>query len=151
MFSTLIVGAFAAGFGAFAGAMTAYLLACRKEKLRQKQEYLGLLIGESAGEKIVTFDLPLPDFPLNTEQMLTLMEVATDKQMPSALIHLRHFLQSHSRRVERDGVNVLSLQWVQQQATQLKFMLLSVRVQYEQVSNDTFPLEDSAGVKSPQK
>ena len=49
------------------------------------------------------------------------MEVAPDKQMPSALIQFSHFLDM--------------------QARQLKFMLMSVRVQYEQQTNAAFPLE----------
>lgn len=170
MFTNLLASALAAGFGAFAGAMTAYFLACRRDRLRQKQEYLCLLlvvhehleslytlfadvpdeiISESDGKKIVTFDLPLPDLPISTEQTLTLMEVSPDKDMPASLIKLQHFLQSHSRRVAKDGLNVLPLSWIQQQAKQLKFMLLSVRVQYEQATNAAFPLDYSTEEPSP--
>ena len=161
MFTNWLLSALATGCGAFLGAIGAYYLACRKERRRQKSEYLCLLlivnehleslykllsdipaeaIQDVNGRKVVAFDMPLPDFPISTEQMQTLMEVAPDKQMPAALIQLQHFLKSHSRRVSKSGENALSLALVQQQANQLQFMLLSVRVQYEQATSAVFPL-----------
>ena len=157
-----LLNALATGCGAFFGAAGAYYLACRKEKARQKNEYLCLLlivhehlyslhkvlseisaefIQEIEGQKVVTFDMPLPDLAISTEQMQTLMEVAPDKQMPSALIQLQHFLKSHSRRVSKSGSNVMSLDSVQQKVNQLQIMLLSVRVQYEQATCAAFPLD----------
>ena len=157
--------AVAAGAGAFCGALGAYALACRKEKQRQNAEYLCLLlvvhahlraiystltavpdaaVKEIDGAQIVEFDLPLPDLPLSPSQMQTLMEVSPDKQMPSALIGLQHFLRAHSSRVTKSGANTLPLSLVKRQAKQLQFMLLSVRTQYEQGANDAFPLYESA-------
>lgn len=161
MLMNWLLNALATGCGAFLGAVGAYYLACRKEKDRQKNEYLCLLlivhehldslcklfadipaesIREIDGQKVVLFDMPFPDLAISTEQMQTLMEVAPDKQMPAALIQLQHFLKSHSRRVSKSGSNTLPLALVQQQANQLQFMLLSVRVQYEQATSAVFPL-----------
>lgn len=155
----------AAGFGAFFGALGAYWLAYRQEKNRQKTEYLCLLmiiyehleslyttfadipepaIKDSDGTKVVAFDMPLPDLDITAEQMQRLMELAPDKDMPSALIKVQHFLKAHSRRVEISGSNVLPLDFVHRQARQLQFMLLSVRTQYEQVANVAFPLGESS-------
>ena len=64
--------------------------------------------------------------------------------MPAALIQLQHFLKAHSRRVESSGSNVVPVDFVQRQVRQLQFMLLSVRVQYEQAANVVFPLVESA-------
>lgn len=145
------------------GALGAYYLACRKEKARQNNEYLCLLlivhehldslykllsdipaeaVQDLEGRQCVAFDMPLPDFEISPEQMQTLMEVAPDKQMPAALIQLQHFLKSHSCRVTTSGSNVLPLDLVQRQANQLRFMLLSVRVQYEQATGAAFPLDE---------
>jgi hypothetical protein len=98
-------------------------------------------VKEVEGEKVVQFTIPFPEFALTSNQMQTLMKVAPDKQMPSALIQFSNFLKMHSRRVAKDGVNILPLAYVKQQERQLKFMILSVRVQYEQQTNDVFPLE----------
>lgn len=166
MFTNWLLSALATGCGAFFGAIGAYYLAWRKDKERQKNEYLCLLllvyahleslykllsalpadtIREADGVKVVEFDIPLPIFPISAEQMQTLMEVAPDKQMPAALIKLQHFLQSHSHRVSKSGAIVLPLAFVQRQVNQLRFMLLSVRVQYEQTANAVaFPLDESA-------
>ena len=164
MFTTFLVSATAAGFGAFAGAITAYFLALRKKRALRKEQYLCLLlliheqleplylifsdipeslIKESDGVKLVTFDIPLPDFPLTSEQIQMLMEVSPDKQMPSTLIQVQHFLKSHSRKVSLHGSDTLSLEFILQQARQLEFMLLSVRTQYEQAANESFPLDYS--------
>ena len=97
-------------------------------------------IQETDGVKFVVFDIPLPEFPLSNEQIVELMKVAPDKQMPSALIQMKHFLKSHSWRVTTSGSNALPLNFVQQQAKQLELMMLSVRVQYEQDNGDAFPL-----------
>lgn len=161
-FVALLSNAFSAGSGAFAGALAAYFLACRQEKKQEITEYLSLLllihehldavyqivinippesVKEVEGEKVVEFPMTFPEFALTSDQMQTLMKVAPDKQMPSALIQFSNFLKMHSRRVEKDGVNILSLEYVNQQAQQLKFMIKSVRVQYEQQTNDAFPLE----------
>ena len=61
--------------------------------------------------------------------------------MPSALIHFSHFLYSQARRVAKYGVSVHEMTDIQLQARQLKFMLMSVRVQYEQQTNATLSLE----------
>lgn len=162
MITNWISSALAAGFGAFAGAMTAYFLALRKERSLKKEQYLCLLllihehleplyllfsdiddtdIQELNDTRVVVFDMPLPDLEISTEQMQLLFEVSPDKQMPSTLIQVQHFLKAHSRRLEISGENILSLDFVRQQAKQLGFMLLSVRVQYEQATNDVFPLD----------
>ena len=159
---TLLSNAFSSGAGAFAGALAAYFLACRRDKDRETSDYVALLllihehldavyqllrhipseaIKEINREKVVTFTMPLPEFAITPSQMQILMEVAPDKQMPSALIQFNHFLKMHSQRVAKDGVNIYSLAYVHQQVKQLKFMLLSVRVQYEQQTNAAFPLE----------
>ena len=151
----------AAGVGAFCGALGAYFLACRKESERRKSEYLCLLlvayshlrelhsiltnlpkqaVKEIDGVLTVELDLPLPNFPLSNEQLQTLMEVSPDKQMPSTLITLQHFLKTNSLRVTKSGSVTFPLPFVTKQADQLRFMLLSVRTQYEQAANDVFPL-----------
>ena len=171
MFAQWLSSASAAGLGAFCGALGAYFLACRKEDARRKNDYLCLLlvihehleslytiladvpadsIKEIDGVKVVAFDMPLPDLDISSAQMQTLFELAPDKQMPSALIKVQHFLKAHSRRVAASGANVLPLEFVRQQARQLQFMLLSVRVQYEQATKAEFPLDELAHT-SPQK
>lgn len=163
-FFSWLTSAFSTGVGAFVGALGAYLLACRKENNRKKTEYLCLLlivydhlealcttftdaldagIKEINGERVVEFDLPLPELDITNEQIQTLMEVAPDKQMPSTLIHLQHFLKSNAKRVAKDGSQVLSLDSVNHYVHQLQFMLLSVRTQYEQAANGVFPLDES--------
>lgn len=158
----LLSNAISAGAGAFFGALAAYFLACRRDKRRAIADYLVLLliihehldavykifsdipqdsIKEIDGEKVVVFTMPFPKFAFTPQQMQTLMEVAPDKQMPAALIQFNHFLTMHSQRILKDGINALPLELVRQQEKQLKFMLLSVRVQYEQQSKDVFPLE----------
>ena len=159
---TLMSNTFSAGAGAFAGALAAYFLACHQDKRRAIADYLNLLlivhehldavykiftnippesIKEIDGEKMVIFTMPFPKFALTSQQFQTLMNVSQDKQMPAALIQFNNFLTVHAQRISKDGVNLLPLQLVQQQENQLKFMLLSVRVQYEQQTNDAFPLE----------
>lgn len=160
---SLITNALSAAFGASCGALAAYRLMCRKEDERRKNEYLALLllvyehleslyttfsdaselsVKEGDGQKVVVFDLPLPELPISPEQMQSLMQLAPDKQMPSTLIKVQHFLNSHARRVESSGANVLTLEFVKHQVEQLRFMLLSVRTQYEQTANDAFPLDE---------
>ena len=138
---------------------------CRKEDERRKDEYLALLllvyehleslfttfsdaaelsVKEVDGQKVVVFDLPLPELPLSPEQLQSLMQLAPDKQMPSTLIKVQHFLNAHARRVKSSGANVLSLEFVENQVAQLRFMLLSVRTQYEQAANAAFPLDEIA-------
>ncbi|MBQ9487859.1 MAG: hypothetical protein IJU91_08705 [Selenomonadaceae bacterium] len=159
---TLLSNAFSAGAGAFAGALAAYFLACRQDKRRAIADYVTLLlliyehldavykllsniptdsVKEVNGEKVVVFTMPFPQFALTPQQLQTLMEVSPDKQMPAALIQFKNFLTVHSQRIAKDGVNLLPLEYVRLQERQLKFMLLSVRVQYEQQTNDAFPLE----------
>ena len=158
----LISNAFSAGAGAFAGALAAYFLACRQDKRRAIASYINLLliiyehldavykllsnippdsIKEIDGEKVVAFTTPFPQFALTSQQFQTLMEVSPDKQMPAALIQFNNFLKTHAQRVAKNGVNLLPLELIQRQEKQLKFMLLSVRVQYEQQTNNAFPLE----------
>lgn len=162
MLATFLSSALAAGIGAFAGAMSAYFLSLHKEKDLKKKQYLCLLmliheqldslhsvfsnvpeelIRESDGGKVILFDLPLPEISITAEQMQLLFEVSPDKQMPSTLIQAQHFLKAHAHKVNLYGINYLSLEFVQQQVRQLEFMLLSVRTQYEQATNDAFPLD----------
>ena len=136
---TLISNALSAGAGAFAGALAAYFLACRQQNQYEINEYLSLLlmiyeqldavykifanippesVKEVDGEKIVEFAMPFPEFALTPQQMQTLMKIAPDKQMPSALIQFGNFLKMHSVRVSKGGVNI-----------------------YEQQTNAAFPLE----------
>lgn len=159
---TLMSNALSAGAGAFAGALAAYFLACRQQNQHEISEYLSLLlmiheqldaiykifsdippesVKEVDGEKIVEFTMLFPNFALTPQQMQTLMKVAPDKQMPATLIQFQLFLKTHSQRVAKDGVNIFPLEYVNQQARQLKFMLMSVRVQYEQQTNAAFPIE----------
>ena len=161
---SLLSNAISAGAGAFAGALVAYFLACRKEKKRKVTSYLSLLlfiydqldavysilknipselVKEIDGKKIVEFKMPLPKLALTPQQMQTLIEVAPDKQMPSTLIHFSHFIDMQARRVAKYGVSLHEMADIQLQARQLKFMLMSVRVQYEQQTNAAFPLESS--------
>lgn len=162
---SLITSALSAAFGASCGALAAYRLMCRKEDERRKDEYLALLllvyehleslyttfsdaaelsVKEVDSAKVVVFDLPLPELPLSPEQMQSLMQLAPDKQMPSTLIKVQHFLNTHARRVKSSGANFLTLEFVENQVEQLRFMLLSVRTQYEQASNAAFPLDELA-------
>ena len=163
LISSWLPSASATGVGAFVGALGAYYLACRKENERRKTEYLCLLlivyeqlealyttladipdaaIKEVNGVRIVEFDLPLPYVDISSEQIQTLMEVAPDKQMPSALIHLQQFLKANAKRVEKSGADVLKMDSVNQYVRQLQFMLLSTRTQYEQATGDVFPLDE---------
>ena len=162
MFTNWLASASAAGIGAFFGALGAYALACRKDDARRKAEYHCLLllvyerlellhirladfveanVTELDGEKFVVFDTPLPDLEINSEQMQTLFEISPDCQMPSTLIRVQSFLTAHHQRMAKYGSDPLSLEFVQQRARQLQFMLLSVRTQYEQSANDAFPLD----------
>ena len=144
-----------------AGALAAYFLACHQEKKREVANYLSLLlfiydqldavysilknipselIKEIDGKKCVEFTMPLPKLVLTPQQMQTLIEVAPDKQMPSTLIHFSHFIDMQARRVAKYGVSLHEMKDIQLQARQLKFMLMSVCVQYEQQTNAAFPL-----------
>ena len=137
--ATLISNALSAGAGAFAGALTAYFLACRQQNQHEISEYLSLLlmiheqldaiykifsdippesVKEVDGEKIVEFTMPFPIFALTPQQMQTLMKIAPDKQMPSALIQFSNFLKMHSVRLLKGDVNI-----------------------YEQQTNAAFPIE----------
>ena len=161
-FLTLLSNAISAGAGAFFGALAAYVLACRQEKKRDISSYLSLLlfiydqldavytilkdippelVKEVDGRKTVEFTMPLPKFTMTAQQFQRLMEVAPDKQMPSALIQFSHFLDMQAQRVTKYGVSVHEMKDIQLQARQLKFMLMSVRVKYEQQTNAAFPLE----------
>ena len=155
MFMTLIVSALSAGCGACLGAIVAFKLSCRKEEKLQRREYLCLLlivheelenlytlladvpaeaVKEIDGAKVVELDMPLPNFGISPTQMQTLMELAPDKQMPSTLIKLQHFLKANALRVSKSGKTFLPLEFVQQQLKQLESMLLSVRTQYKQTT-----------------
>lgn len=159
---SLLSNALSAGSGAFAGALAAYFLACRKEREHARAEYLSLLlmiyeqigsiyillqdippqaVKEVEGKKFVVFDMPFPEFVLTPQQLQMLFKIAPDKQMPSALFQFQQFLKGKSRRIVKEGVTLTPLDDVQRQAEQLKFMRLSLRVQYEQETNDAFPLE----------
>ena len=164
-----LLSASAAGFGAFFGALGAYWLACRKEDARRKEQYLSLLlvvyenldllykgltdfsaadVFESDGTNYVIVDTLLPNPEINSEQMQTLFEISPDKQMPSTLIHVQNFIKSHSQRMTNFGSDVLPIEFVERQARQLQFMLLSVRVQYEQAANAAFPLDETMPTSS---
>lgn len=168
----LILAAISSGAGAFAGAFAAYLLACRKDEQHKINDYLTLLlmihenleplyslfsdippesVEEIDGEKIVAFDLPFPSLNFTPQQMQTLFEVSPDKDMPSALIHLQNFLNARSQRLKRDGVNILPLEEIRGYERQLKGMLLSVQVQYEQQAKSDFPLDGVIPHTPPQK
>gem|GEM_PF-2559777 len=157
---TLLSNMFSSGAGAFAGGLAAYYWSCKRDKQREKADYLNLLlliysdldslqslfakipddhIKEVDGEKAVIFDLPFPDFSLTTQQMQTFLEVSPDKQMTFGLIGMKQFLDAHARRIEVDGVNILPLDWIHQQEKQLRQMILSIRVQWEQETNSEFP------------
>ena len=157
-----LLNALATGCGAFLGAIGAYYLALHKEKARQKNEYLCLLlvvyenlellykaftdfdetdIFEENGEKYVVFDSLLPEICLTAEQMQSLFAVSPDRQMPSTLIHVQNFLKGHQQRVATYGSDVLPLAFVERQVKQLQFMMMSVRVQYEQATCAAFPLD----------
>ena len=163
-----LLTAFASAVGAFFGGLGSYFLsyklALRKELSAQKTEYLCLLLliyeeleslrtlfiaslEKAEDTKKVTFDLPLPELAISPIQMQRLFELAPDKQMPAALMKTQHFLKSHSRRVEKSGLTQLPLEFVQRQAEQLKFMLLSVRTQYEQIANAAFPLDEISSIQ----
>ena len=169
MFTNWLTSASAAGIGAFCGALGAYFLACRKEDARRKAEYHCLLlllyerlellykgltsfddtdIVESDGSRQVLFDTPLPDLEISSEQMHTLFMISPDRQMPSTLLHVQNFLNSHHQRMAKNGSDPLPFEFVQQRAKQLQFMLLSVRTQYEQSANDEFPLDESVRMSS---
>ena len=169
MFTGWLVSASAAGVGAFCGALGAYFLACHKEELRRKAEYHCLLllvyerlellykeltgfddtnIVESDGSRQVLFDTSLPSLEITPEQMQTLFEVSPDQQMPSTLIHVQNFLNSHRQRMAKHGSDPLPFEFVRQQARQLQFMLLSVRTQYEQSAKKAFPLDESGRMSS---
>ena len=159
---SLLSNAFSAGAGAFAGALAAYFLACRQERERERAEYLSLIlityeqlesvynlmrdippesVKEVDGKKFAVFDMPFPDFVLTSQQLQTLFKVAPDKQMPSTLFHFQQFLKGQSRRTIKDGFSLMPLSDAQLYERQLKFMLTSLRVQYEQETNAAFPSE----------
>lgn len=159
-FVSLFSTAFCSGAGAFAGGLVAYFFAVRKDNQKRTADYLNLLLLIYSeldslhsvfatipadhlkvidDEKVVVFDLPFPSFNLDSQQLLTLLDVAPDKQMSFGLIGMKHFLQVHSQRVDSNGFNILPLALVNQMEKQLAGMLLSVRVQFEQESNSEFP------------
>jgi len=160
---TFIANALSAGFGACAGAMVAYVFADNSDKKRKREKYLTLLlyihenlavlyefflnipenqIKEIDGQKVVAFDIPLPELSITPEQMTDIFEVSHDKDMPASLTHLQQFLKSNSRRTSSDGFSILTVDYIQQCLSQLKGMLISVRVQYRQETNDDIPLAD---------
>ena len=157
----LLANIFSSGAGAFAGGLAAYLWACRKDKQLKIENYLSLLllineqldplyklfsdippevIKEVDGEKSVVLDIPLPSLTLTAQQTQMLFEISPDKQMPSALIQMQNFLNAQAERLTVDGVIILPLEDVEHYAWQLKGMLLSVQVQYEQQTKSDFPL-----------
>ena len=157
---SLLSNVFSSGAGAFAGGLAAYFFAVRKDKQREKADYLNLLlliysdldtlhslfkkipddqIKEIDGEKVVIFDMPLPDFSITPQQIQTFLEVSPDKQMIFGLLGMKQFLTAHARRIELNGVNILPLVWVRQQEKQLNQMILSVSIQWEQETNSEFP------------
>ena len=157
---TLFSNMFSSGAGAFAGGLAAYLWSCKLDKKKRTAEYLNLLlliysdldsfyhlfdhipenqIKEIDGEKVVVFDLPFPALHLTPNQFQVFLDVAPDKQMIFGLIGLKHFLETHAQRIDRDGVNILPLALLQKMVNHLKGMLLSARVQYEQETKSDFP------------
>ena len=161
-FFTLLSNIISSGVGAFAGGLAAYYWACHRDEKLKIAEYLNLLliiheelsalysllsnippdkIEEIDGEKIVAFDLPFPKLNISSQQIQTLMEVAYDKDMPAALIQLQKFLSARTYRLSHDGVNILPVSEIEQYVWQLKGMLLSIRVQYEQETKNVFPLD----------
>lgn len=158
----LLANIFSSGAGAFAGGLAAYLWACRKDKQIKTENYLSLLlmineqlaplyqlfsnvspeiVKEVDGEKMVVFDIPLPSLNLTAQQTQMLFEISPDKKMPSALIQMQNFLNSQTARLTVDGVITLPLEEIKHYAWQLKGMLLSVQVQYEQQTKNDFPLD----------
>lgn len=157
---TLLSNMFSSGAGAFAGGLAAYLMTCRRDKQKQTAEYLNLLliiysdldsihhlfanipenyIKEIDGEKVVVLDMLFPELHITSQQIQIFLDVAPDKQMIFGLIGMQHFLETHARRIECDGVNILPVGLVEKMKKQLEIMLLSARVQYEQETKSDFP------------
>ena len=158
----LLSNAISSGAGAFFGAMAAYLLACRQENQHRIAVYLSSLlmiheqifplyslfskipperVKEIEGEKSVIFDLPFPNFSLTPQQIQLLFELSPDKKMPSALMQMQNFLNVCAQRLVVDGANILPIEEIKEYERQLKSMLLSLEVQYEQQSKSDFPLK----------
>ena len=171
-FITLLSNAFCSDSGAFAGGLAAYYWACKRDKQSQTADYLSLLlliysdldaihdlfvdipenhIKEIDGEKVVVLDMPFPKVNLTSQQLQTFLNVSPDKQMSLGLITMQHFLNAHAQRIKTDGVNILPLDLAQKMEWQLKGMLLSARVQYEQETNSEFPFYEITLDESSQK
>ncbi len=156
----LLSNMFSSSAGAFAGGLAAYFWSCRRDKQKQTAEYLNLLLiifsdldsiyhlfanipetylKEIDGKKVVALDVPFPELHITPQQIQNFLDVAPDKQMIFGLIGLQHFLESHARRIEHDGVNYLPVDLIQTMKKQLEIMLLSARVQYEQETKTDFP------------
>ncbi|MBQ7630795.1 MAG: hypothetical protein IJS81_11395 [Selenomonadaceae bacterium] len=96
---------------------------------------------KSYRKEFVEFTMPLPNLEITSHQMQRLIEVSPDKQMPSTLFHLKSFIDTQRWRVIKFGKSFHEMEDIRQYSRQLKFMLMSVRVQYEQQTNADFPLE----------
>ena len=98
----LINNAVSAGFGAFAGAWVAWLMSARAEKQRNREKYVSLpiilhddletiynlfseipddCVKEIEGNKLIEFDMPLPEFSLSKEQIYQIAALAPDKDI----------------------------------------------------------------------
>ena len=103
--------------------------------------YRRLFNFKSYRKEVAEFTMPLPNLEITSHQMKRLIEVSPDKQMPSTLFHLKSFIDTQRWRVIKCGKSFHELEDIRQYSRQLKFMLMSVRVQYEQQTNADFPLE----------
>ena len=156
----LINNAVSAGFGAFAGAWVAWLMSARAEKQRNREKYVSLLIilhddletiynlfseipkdcvKEIEGNKLIEFDMPLPEFNLSKEQMYQIAMLSPDKDIPITVNAMQKFLFSHNARIAKDGKNILSLQFLEAACKELAGEILSVEVQYKQETGEEFP------------
>lgn len=132
--------------GAAAGAYSAYLLAERRLKRDERDDYLALLLvvyehleylqgwlgkyEEHDGVAEFTAPLVLPD--IKPEQVQRLMAVSFDKDMPRTLIHILYFWRNAAKGMMGGNAFCLPLDTLEGIQKRLKYELSSLQVQYEQ-------------------
>lgn len=149
--------------GAVIGAYCGYLLAERKGRRSEQEDYLALMLiiyehldylqgwlnkyDKQNDMAVYTTPLVVPD--IKPEQVQRLMEVSLDKDMPRSFIHILYFWRTAAKGMMGGYAFHLPLVVLEDIKKQLKYELLSLRVQYEQERDNSKkypPLRDSDAI-----
>lgn len=163
-FEDFIKSALSAAFGAVIGAVFTFLFALHRINQKKKSDYrvLLLLVYEHIlvlhnifagalksdikvveGVKCVVFDVPLMIPDISTEQLEHLMDVCSNKNMPSALIHMKYYCKSMALRMQVNKFYIMPVQNVINMRNQLWDDMYDIRREYKKVFNQDFPLSSN--------